>query len=156
MNTTITLVQPDTAEFAALLAVAEQLNQMKYVLLHPTHVNESLVLGAWNGTECVGFLHLFVQVLGREEGRPPVLNSTGEPLREGYVEAFGVRPGERRQGLGQQLQEHAIALCRQRGCYQIRSRSPVYAYENYGLKLKMGYTLHPSNENDSYYFIKKL
>jgi hypothetical protein len=28
--------------------------------------------------------------------------------------------------------------------------------ENYALKLAAGYVLHPSHENDSYYFLKKL
>src|SRR4029078_1285972 len=104
----------------------------------------------------IGFLRFTVQVIGRDVDRPPIYTTNGQPLREGYVEAFGVVSEYRRRGIGQRLQEHALALCRQRGCYQVRSRSPITSQENYALKLKMGYAVHPSPENDSYYFIKTL
>jgi hypothetical protein len=35
-------------------------------------------------------------------------------------------------------------------------RSPVTSTENYALKLDTGYVLHPSRENDSYYFLIRL
>jgi hypothetical protein len=54
------------------------------------------------------------------------------------------------------MQERAISLCRERGCYQVRSRSPVASRENYALKLKRGYAIHPSHENESCYFVKAL
>ena len=38
----------------------------------------------------------------------------------------------------------------------MRSRSPVTSTENYTLKIEAGYTLHPSDENDSYYFLLAL
>jgi len=38
----------------------------------------------------------------------------------------------------------------------MRSRSPVTSTENYALKVDAGYTLHPSEENDSYYFLRRL
>ena len=80
----------------------------------------------------------------------------GSPLSEGVVEAFGVHPEARRMGIGSALQQGAQERCRERGCYQIRSRSPVTTRENYLMKLAAGYVLHPSSENDSYYFLKKL
>jgi GNAT superfamily N-acetyltransferase len=79
-----------------------------------------------------------------------------EPLREGYVEAFGVDPRLRRRGVGTALQQHAARQCRIAGCYQLRSRSPVTSTENYALKIAAGYVLHPSHENDSYYFLLRL
>lgn len=72
------------------------------------------------------------------------------------LEAFGVLPEFRRQQIGQRMQEEAIAICGSKGCYQMRSRSPITSQENYALKLKMGYAIHPSEQNDSYYFIKLL
>ena len=54
------------------------------------------------------------------------------------------------------MQEAAIAFCEEQGCHQIRSRSPTSSLENYALKLKMGYVAHPSAENDSYFFLRKL
>jgi hypothetical protein len=38
----------------------------------------------------------------------------------------------------------------------MRSRSPVTSAENYALKIAAGYVLHPSEENDSYYFLIRL
>jgi GNAT superfamily N-acetyltransferase len=94
-------------------------------------------------------------VLGAEAGRPAVIYN-GEPLTEGYVEAFGVDPQLRRRGIGTALQQHAAQLCRVAGCYQMRSRSPVTSTGNYALKIAAGYVLHPSHENDSYYFLLRL
>ena len=34
--------------------------------------------------------------------------------------------------------------------------SPVTSTENYALKIAAGYVLHPSHENDSYYFLLRL
>jgi hypothetical protein len=70
----------------------------------------------------------------------------GAPLREGVVEAFGVDPRLRRRGIGTALQQHAARQCRNAGCYQMRSRSPVTSVENYALKIKAGYVLHPATK----------
>jgi GNAT superfamily N-acetyltransferase len=115
----------------------------------------SCVLGAFHGSRCVGFLRYLIQQIGAEEGRPAVMHR-GSALNEGYVEAFGVDPRLRRRGIGTALQEHAMQRCRVAGCHQMRSRSPVTSVENYALKLAAGYVLHPSRENDSYYFIIRL
>lgn len=156
MHTTIREIATQTNDYMLLLTVAEQLNQARYIPAHETYADRSILLGAFTHDRCVGFLRLLIQVIGRDQQRPSILDATGQPLREGYVEAFGVLVPYRRQGIGQALQEHAIASCREHNCYQIRSRSPVTSVENYALKLKMGYAIHPSNENDSYYFIKTL
>jgi GNAT superfamily N-acetyltransferase len=153
MERTIVEVEEHSVAYAELFQVAEQLNQAKYIPVRETHIDESLLLGAFDGDACIGFLRCVIQVIGSDRGRTPIQRA-GQPLREGFVEAFGVVPAYRRQGIGQRLQERAIALCQARGCYQIRSRSPITSQENYALKLKMGYTIHPSPENDSYYFIK--
>jgi GNAT superfamily N-acetyltransferase len=156
MHTTIREIAAQTEDYMHLLAVADQLNQARYVPAYETYADWSILLGAFTPDQCVGFLRFLIQVIGRDQHRPPILDAVGQPLREGYVEAFGVLPLYRRQGIGQALQEHAIAYCRNQHCYQIRSRSPVTSVENYALKLKMGYAVHPSHENDSYYFIKTL
>jgi len=108
------------------------------------------VLGAYHATRCVGFLRFLIPVPGAEAGRPAVIYN-GESLKEGYVE-----PQLRRRGIGTALQQHAAQLCRVAGCYQMRSRSPVTSTENYALKIAAGYVLHPSHENDSYYFLLRL
>jgi len=116
---------------------------------------ESRVVGAFADGRCVGFLRFLVQTVGSEDGRPPLVVDESS-LTEGYVEAFGVDPAVRLEGVGSALQAHAIAYCRGAGCYQMRSRSPVTSVENYALKLAAGYVAHPSETNDSYYFLLKL
>jgi len=152
MSVTIAEVMQNSANFEALLIIAETLNQAKYISSKMAHHLESILLGAFDQKECVGFLRVIVQVIGSEEGKTPIARTDGGPLTEGYAEAFGVHPPFRRQGIGQQLQERAITMCRDRGCYQMRSKSPVSSKENYGLKLKMGYGIHPDTEYDAYYF----
>lgn len=148
-------VEPEALEYPWLLALAQQLGQAKYVQAREPYAMESILLGVYEETQCTGFLRLIVLEIGKDVGRPPILFQD-KPLLEAYVEAFGVDSSWRRRGIGQRLQEEAIALARRKGCYQIRSRSPVTARENYALKLKMGYAIHPSEQNDSYYFIKTL
>jgi ribosomal protein S18 acetylase RimI-like enzyme len=145
-----------TERFEEVLKLAaEVLDQRRHIVSVIETASESVVLGAFDRDLCLGFLRFFVQVVGAEEGRPPVLHN-GSLLTEGYVEAFGVRPETRRMGIGSALQQRAQELCRARGCYQVRSRSPLSSSENYAMKLAAGYVLHPSSETDSYYFLKKL
>jgi GNAT superfamily N-acetyltransferase len=141
--------------FRDTLACAESLAQAKYLARDYPFADETVLLGAFVGDTAAGFLLLLLQVIGREERRPPI-ERAGLALTEGYVNAFGVLPEFRRSGIGERLQEAAIEISEARGCYQVRSRSPVSAVENYALKLKMGYVAHPSDENDSYFFLKKL
>lgn len=148
--------RPGTARFEqALILAARVLAQDRYLASRIPHALESHVLAAVDGARCVGFLRYLVQVIGAEEGRPAVLHND-EPLLEGYVEAFGVDPHRRRRGIGTALQQHAAGRCRAAGCYQMRSRSPVTSAENYALKIAAGYVLHPSRQNDSYYFLLRL
>lgn len=148
-------VAPESSDYDSVLTLADSLDQKRY-LISDRDVEQSILLGAFDqGNRAVGFLFALVHVIGREECRPPVLME-GKPMSECYVEAFGVSPENRRLGIGQALQERVIDIARSLGCYQIRSRSPSDATENYGLKLKMGYVVHPSNKNDSYFFLRKL
>lgn len=149
-------VRPGTADFQLVLELAGQVLAQDRALTEAIPASlESHVLGAFEGGRCGGFLRYLVQVIGAEEGRPPVLRE-GQALTEGYVEAFGVDPRLRRRGIGTALQQHAIRRCRLVGCYQMRSRSPVTSTENYALKLAAGYVVQPSTENDSYYFLLRL
>jgi len=149
-------VQPGTADFEVVLALAARvLAQDRYLTSSVPDARESHVLCAFDGTRCAGFLRYLIQVIGPEAGRPAVLHH-GAPLTEGYVEAFGVDPRLRRRGIGTALQQHAARQCRIAGCYQMRSRSPMTSSENYALKIAAGYVLHPSHENDSYYFLLRL
>jgi ribosomal protein S18 acetylase RimI-like enzyme len=89
-----------TARFERVLALAAQvLAQDRHLTSDFPAVQESYVLGAFDGSRCVGFLRYLIQVIGAEEGRPAVMHN-GAPLREGFVEAFGVDPQLRRRGIG--------------------------------------------------------
>lgn len=156
MQVEIIEIAEQSSAYAQILGVAELLGQARFIPVREAYADQSILLGGFRQGACVGFLRFLVQVIGRDRQRTPILDSAGRLLREGYVEAFGVLPPDRRLGIGRALQEHAIARCRALGCYQIRSRSPVTSVENYALKLKMGYGIHPSGENDSNYFIKTL
>lgn len=149
-------VKPGTAEFDSVLGLAVEVqSQDRYLVSDFPAAKESHVLGAFNGSRCVGFLRYLIQVIGEEEGRPVVMHN-GVPLTEGFVEAFGVDPQLRRRGVGTALQQCAARQCRNAGCYQMRSRSPVTSVENYALKIAAGYVLDPSHENDSYYWLLRL
>jgi GNAT superfamily N-acetyltransferase len=149
-------VAPGHARFAEVVELASAvLDQGRYLQRQFPAALESHILGAFCGSACVGFLRFVVRVIGADVGRPPVVHH-GRALTEGYVEAFGVDPGFRRRGVGGALQAWAIRYCRAIGCHQMRSRSPVTSTENYALKLNAGYVLHPSEQNDSYYFLLAL
>lgn len=152
----IDFVQPGDERFVAVESLATTvLEQDRYLRREYPHADESYVLGAFQGGAVLGFLRFLIQVIGSEERRPPVLCG-GVALREAYVEAFGVAPSARRQGVGSALQQAAAKYAQSVGCYQIRSHSPVTCIENYSLKLANGYVMHPSCQTDSYYFIRKL
>jgi GNAT superfamily N-acetyltransferase len=140
----VTEVLPETESFGKVLSLAARVlaQDRQLTSVFPT-AQESHVLGAFDGSRCAGFLRYLIQVIGVEEGRPAVMHN-GAPLREGFVEAFGVDPQLRRHGIGTSLQRHAAQRCRDAGCYQMRSRSPVTSAENYALKIAAGYVLHPS------------
>lgn len=149
-------VAPSEARFKPVSDLAASiLNQDRYLRRDYPHAIESHLFAVFEDDVCLGFLRFLVQVIGAEEGRPPVLRD-GAPLKEGFVEAFGVDPAARRRGIGSALQARAISYCREVGCHQMRSRSPVTSVENYALKVEAGYVLTPSEQNDSYYFLLKL
>lgn len=148
-------VSPSTALHSEILEISDVLNQKKYLVQDYPNATQRVLLGAVEADSAVGFLLALVQVLGKDEHCSPILMN-GEPLSECYVEAFGVLPVFRLRGIGRALQETAIELAKSLNCYQIRSRSPVTATENYQLKLKMAYAIHLSTENDSYFFIRRL
>lgn len=151
----IEVVSPSHRRFAEVVELASMvLEQDRYLLNEVPGVIESHVVAAFAG-RCVGFIRFVIQVIGQDVGRPPVLHG-GAPLLEGYVEAFGVDPEFRRRGVGTELQMFVANHCRGRGCYQMRSRSPMTSTENYQLKIDAGYVLHPSEENNSYYLIQRL
>lgn len=152
----MTEVLPGTRRFESVLRLSDTvLEQRRFLVAAIESATESHVLGAFDGASCIGFLRYFVQTIGAAEGRPPVVRG-GSPLTEGFVEAFGVDPAARRRRVGSRLQAAAQERCREIGCHQMRSRSPVTSVENYALKLEAGYVLHPSEQNDSYYFLLKL
>ena len=141
----IQIVTSDSSAYQQLLNTATQLDQARYIIAAPDVAAFSVLLGAFTPEQCIGFLRFVIQVIGQDEQRPAIIGPHGQALTEGYVEAFGVLPLYRRQGIGEALQRFAMDYGRDQHCYQMRSRSPLTSVENYGLKIKMGYAIHPSH-----------
>ncbi len=63
-------VQENTDAYRDLLDVAVRIDQSRYVPNKETHIQESILFGAFLGDQCVGFLRFTIQIIGSDEGRP--------------------------------------------------------------------------------------
>ncbi len=126
-------------------------------------------IGAVEGTSVIGHLSLREQAIecpisgGDGSVGMPILDPDGAPLRELYGQTFVVEQMYRRQGVGLQLQQAGLALARDRLCYQVRSWSSLDWRENYALKVKLGFCVHPAVQETTagqqvtgVYFVKKV
>lgn len=115
-------------------------------------IHDNHVLVAFVEDNPVGLLRFVEQRIGEDEGRPPLVFK-GKTLVEGKVIAFGVLPEFRNHGIGRALQERAIEIAREKGCYQLRSRSKYEKQANFHLKMSLGSGIQPSLTDDSVYFV---
>jgi len=138
----------------ALLDVAPAIDEaiVRQLTLELDWAKSNHILVAIADEQPVGVLRFVTQRLGDDEERPPVVFK-GETLIEAKVISFGVVPEYRRLGIGRALQEKAVALAREKGCYQLRSRSWYRSKANFHLKMSMGSGIHPSLQDDSVYFV---
>ena len=138
----------------ALLEAATTIGEatVKQLTMEMDWIKSNHILVAVSDDRPVGVLRLVTQRLGEDEDRPPIV-FRGETLIEGKVITFGVIPEVRRRGIGRALQEKAIELARERGCYQLRSRSWYHSQANFHLKISMGSGIQPSLKDNSVYFI---
>jgi GNAT superfamily N-acetyltransferase len=138
----------------ALLEVAPSIGEeiVRQLTLQIDWAKSNHILVAMSGERPVGVLRFVTQRLGEDEERPPIV-FRGETLVEGKVISFGVVPEYRNRGIGRALQEKAIELAREAGCYQLRSRSWYHSKANFHLKMSMGSGIQPSLQDDSVYFI---
>ena len=108
------------------------------------------LLGVMVAEQVIGHISLRVQDLiipstAWSTGQDHALRgSTGEPLRETFVNTFAVDETHRRQGCGRALQVAALDLTRDLGCYQMRSWSSLDKTANYALKISLGFAAHPA------------
>jgi GNAT superfamily N-acetyltransferase len=125
-------------------------------------------LGAIHGNNVVGNISLKVQEIQMpatawSEGRDHTLKGPAGIMSETFVQTFAVAPRYRRQGFGHALQEAALELTQQLGCYQMRSWSSLDKPGNYALKIGLNFVAHPAIQKTSsglcvsgVYFIKKV
>ena len=140
--------------WGALLEAATTIGEatVRQLTMEMDWIKADHVLVAVSDGQPVGLLRLVTQRLGEDEDRPPII-FRGETLIEGKVISFGVVPECRNQGIGRALQEKAVELAREEGCYQLRSRSWYHAQANFHLKISMGSGIQPSLKDDSVYFM---
>jgi GNAT superfamily N-acetyltransferase len=139
--------EPDHPDWPAVLALAEDLGQTRWLTTSEAHHLRSHVLVASDGVQVVGLLRFVIQQIGPELDRPPV-TLDGVPLTEAKVLAFGVAGDQRRRGIGRALQVALIERARAHGCWQVRSHSSGANAANHQLKLSLGYGVHPIVRGD--------
>lgn len=114
--------------------------------------DDVFAFGAFDGAGLVGDISVKVQPVEVPPGVPvPVLElpvktfreAAGSDIFEGFVQSFAVEEAHRRRGLGRRLQLVALAECRRRGLFQMRSWSSLDKPANYALKLALGFAVHP-------------
>jgi GNAT superfamily N-acetyltransferase len=132
---------PSYPRWAHLQAAADGVGQTKWINVCFSWHRSNHLLVALKGGTIVGFLRLVTQYIGADEELPPT-ELAGQPLLEAKVMAFAVVESHRRQGIGRVLQEAALCLAKELGCYQLRSHSSGDKTANHQLKLTMGFALH--------------
>ncbi|HSQ18135.1 MAG TPA: GNAT family N-acetyltransferase [Anaerolineales bacterium] len=148
---------PRWQEFVVCLETVAP-DQAAFVLGERYREYPSVLLVALQSSRLVGFLRFAVQPIG-PEALCPVLHLDGVPLTEAKIHAFAVREDSRGQGIGTQLQRHAIRRARELACYQVASYSSYGRAANHHIKLSLGFAAQPEMHGDNQqgvYFIMPL
>jgi GNAT superfamily N-acetyltransferase len=160
MSEALTIEEWDEAHprWNSLLQVVAAQDQARWVAMRADWHLSIHVLVARQGVRIVGFLRFVTQIIGADEDHEPV-TLDGVALTEAKVLAFGVVEEHRRQGIGRALQERALEYAARLGCYQVRSHISGEHAANQGLKLAMGFGVHPVVRGDDrcgVYFVMPL
>jgi GNAT superfamily N-acetyltransferase len=145
----ITLFTPDNPHWPAYVAHLRRVNMAKWALVDGNPMESLHYLGAVDGETVIGHISLRQQPITCPTTDwsaaldHAVTGPDGEALQETYVYTFAVDADHQRQGIGSGLQEAALAYTRDLGCYQMRSWSSLNHPENYALKIKLGFAMHP-------------
>jgi GNAT superfamily N-acetyltransferase len=122
----------------------------RWVLDNGQAAPDVYLLGVMAAEQVIGHISLRIQdlIIPSTEwstGQDHALRrSTGEPLRETFVNTFAVDETHRRQGCGRALQIAALDLTRDLGCYQMRSWSSLDKTAHYALKISLGFAVYPA------------
>ena len=93
---------------------------------------------------------------------PILTDRNGNELTEAKIRAFHVDALHRNRGIGTALQRLVLAMARDLGCFQVRSRSATSRDANYAIKIKLGYACHPairtlrSGDETGVYWVKRV
>lgn len=104
---------------------------------------ELFFLGAIMDGRVVGHVSLKRDILCVPSEPPTAMHLGAAELWESFVQTFQVEEVSRRQGLGTALQQAAIELSRELGCYQMRSWSSLDKVANYHVKFQLGFAFCP-------------
>lgn len=133
----------DSPHRAELVAHLERTGDFRHVREGQDIKRQLLFVGALVEGRVVGHISLQKQVISVPSQPPIAMRLGGQVLWESYVQTFSVEETYRRQGLGTALQQAAMELSRQLGCYQMRSWSSLDKEANYALKLRLGFSFCP-------------
>jgi GNAT superfamily N-acetyltransferase len=140
-------LHPRWREFVACLEEVAP-DQAPFVLGEHYRAYRSHLLIALQANEVVGFLRFAVQPIG-PEAKCPALSLDGVQLAEAKIHAFAVREDARGQGIGTDLQVHALRRAKALGCYQVASYSSYGRDANHHIKLSLGFAAQPEVHGDN-------
>lgn len=140
-----------------LLELAKNINPLKpkFLIEEQDYFISSHILAIVINESILGFIRFAVQELGIDEGRSPIIFNS-KILTEAKILSFGVIEEYHNKGIGRELQKEAMKLAKEKGCYQLRSKSAYESEANYHLKIKMGFGIQPYHKGDAVYFVKAL
>ena len=142
-------ITPEQATWTALVEHLHRVTMARHALVDGAAKPETYYLGACIDKQVIGHISIRQQPIIIPAS--PLTDNVSLPLQhnhqslaETFVQTFAVEVDHRRQGYGRALQQAALDLTVQLGCYQMRSWSSADKLANYALKLSMGFAVFPA------------
>lgn len=137
-------------QWQAYLDHLQRVDVLRHALDEEQPKQNTYYLGIWQEERIVGHISIQLQPIvapatpWSENQDIPILDSSGQVLKETFVQTFAVEGRHQRRGYGRALQQAALDKTRALGGYQMRSWSSTDRPANYALKVAMGFAVHPA------------